>query len=304
MKIIQYRKIFFALSGIMAAGSLFALYFYGLNLGVDFRGGTITEVGYATERPVKGEMESAIISLNLGAFSVRPSGETNYIIRTHELSPEESSSLVSVLSQDGTNIPSLERSNTVGPVAGAQLQKKAIIAVSVVVIMIVLFVAFAFRKVSKPVSSWKYALATIISLAHDVLIPTGIFVLLGIFYGLEIDLLFVTGLLAILGYSVNDTIVVFDRVRENLRINEEKKMDEPFETTVGRSVTETMARSINTSLTIFIVLLVLYLVGAGATRDFVLLLMIGTVVGTYSSIFLASPLLVTFYQSRKLTNKA
>jgi preprotein translocase subunit SecF len=129
-----------------------------------------------------------------------------------------------------------------------------------------------------------------------VVIPAGIFAVLGFFYGLEIDILFVTGLLAILGYSVNDTIVVFDRVRENLQINEEKKINEPFETTVGNSITQTLGRSINTSLTIFIVLLVLYIMGAGPIRDFVLLLLIGTVAGTYSSIFLASPLLVTLYK--------
>ncbi|PJA36707.1 MAG: protein translocase subunit SecF [Candidatus Zambryskibacteria bacterium CG_4_9_14_3_um_filter_42_9] len=296
MSIIKYRKIFFIISGVMTIGSLFLLYFYGLNLGVDFRGGTITEVGYTTERPSKEGIERAVTSLGFGSFSVRPSGESNYIIRTHELSHEESSMLVSVLPQDGENMPSLERSNTVGPIAGSQLEKKALIAVSVVVIMIVLFVAFAFRKISEPVSSWKYALATIISLAHDVFIPTGIFVLLGIFYGLEIDLLFVTGLLAILGYSVNDTIVVFDRVRENLSFNHERQTNEPFENVVGRSVTETLARSINTSLTILLVLAVLYWLGSGVTQDFVLLLMIGTVVGTYSSIFLASPLLVTFYK--------
>lgn len=299
MVIIKYRKIFFALSGLMVLGSIFAFYTYGLNLGIDFRGGTITEVGYSLDYPEKREVEMALSSLELGSYSVRPSGEENYIVRTRELTSEESSLLLNTLPKDGELLPTLERSNTVGPVAGSQLQRKAMIAVSLVVFLVVLFIAFAFRKVSKPVSSWKYALATIISLAHDVVIPTGIFVILGVLYGLEIDILFVTGLLAILGYSVNDTIVVFDRVRENLRLNEERRINEPFETTVGHSITQTLARSINTSLTIFIVLAVLYFLGSGATRDFVLLLLVGTVVGTYSSIFLASPLLVSFFQWQK-----
>lgn len=299
MVIIKYRKIFFALSGLMVLGSIFAFYTYGLNLGIDFRGGTITEVGYSLEYPEKREVENALSPLGLGSYSVRPSGEENYIIRTRELTSEESSLLLNSLPKDGEALPSLERSNTVGPVAGSQLQRKAMIAVLLVVLLVVLFIAFAFRKVSKPVSSWKYALATILSLVHDVIIPTGIFILLGAFYGLEIDILFVTGLLAILGYSVNDTIVVFDRVRENLRLNEEKRINEPFETTVGHSVTQTLARSINTSLTIFIVLLALFFLGSGDTKDFVLLLLVGTVVGTYSSIFLASPLLVSFFQLQK-----
>jgi preprotein translocase subunit SecF len=165
--------------------------------------------------------------------------------------------------------------------------------------MIVLFVTFAFRKVSKPVSSWKYGFATIIALFHDVIIPTGVFVFLGHFKGIEIDLLFVTGLLAILGYSVHDTIVVFDRVRENLKVNRDTGIKEEFDITVGKSVHQTFGRSINTSLTIFITLLALYLVGSGATKDFALLLIVGIIVGTYSSIFVASPLLVTFQKLQK-----
>jgi preprotein translocase subunit SecF len=187
----------------------------------------------------------------------------------------------------------------VGPVAGVELKNKAEKAVVVVIIMIVLFVTFAFRRVSRPVASWKYGLATIIALAHDVIIPTGVFVFLGHIKGVEIDLLFVTGLLAILGYSVHDTIVVFDRVRENLRINHDTNSKEDFETTVGKAVRQTFGRSINTSLTIFITLLALYIYGSAATRDFALLLIVGVIAGTYSSIFVASPLLVTFQKWQK-----
>jgi preprotein translocase subunit SecF len=143
------------------------------------------------------------------------------------------------------------------------------------------------------VSSWKYGLATIIALAHDVIVPTGIYILMGHYLGAEIDLLFVTAILAVLGYSVHDTIVVFDRVRENLTRNYENRSTEKFEETVGRSLSQTMVRSINTSLTIFFTLLALLIFGSEATYNFSLVLLIGVMVGTYSSIFIASPLLVT-----------
>jgi len=293
MFVVSYRKVWFILSAILIALSVYAIFVYGFNLSIDFKGGTLTEVKYG-ERPTQTEVESKVSTLNLGGFSVRPSGDFNYIIRTRELSRGEGLSLIEIL-----NSPVVERQNTIGPTAGSELKSKAIKAITVVVLMIVLFVTFAFRKVSNPVSSWKYGLATIVALAHDVIIPTGIFVFLGHFMGVEIDLLFITGLLAILGYSVHDTIVVFDRVRENLRINQEENKSEEFDITVGKSVKQTFGRSINTSLTIFITLLALYLFGSTATKDFALLLIIGIIIGTYSSIFVASPLLVTFYKLQK-----
>lgn len=309
MKIVENRKIFFALSAILIVLSIFSVFTYGFNLGIDFKGGTITEVSFlpaqagGSARPDKSVIEENLNPLNLGGFSVRPSGESNYIIRTRELSLLEGQTLVEVLGN-----PKVERQNTVGPIAGVELRDKAFKAISLTILMIVLFITFAFRKVSqrvfmaksgtppKAVASWKYGLATIVALLHDILIPVGVFVFLGRFYGLEIDLLFVSGLLAILGYSVHDTIVVFDRVRENLRLNDEAKKVEEFETTVGRSIKQTLVRSINTSLTLIITLTALYFIGSGATKDFALLLIIGVIVGTYSSIFLASPILVAFHK--------
>lgn len=296
MFVVRLRKLWFLLSAILIALSIYGIVVYGFNESIDFKGGTLTEVRYNAGASLsQDEVNTKITALNLGGFSVRPSGDNDYIIRTKQLSQTDSNALISALSVNGAT-PNVERETTIGPVAGAQLKSKAVKAIVVVVIMIVLFVTFAFRKVSKPVSSWKYGLATIIALFHDVIIPTGIFVYLGHFKGVEMDLLFVTGLLAILGYSVHDTIVVFDRVRENLRLG---KSNEPFDETVGKSVTQTFGRSINTSLTIFITLLALYLFGSAATKDFSLLLMIGVIVGTYSSIFVASPLLVTFQKFQK-----
>lgn len=299
MNIVKHRKWFFTLSAILVALSLYGIFTYGFNLSIDFKGGTITEVSYTGERPDKDLITSKLQNLNLGGFSVRPSENDRYILRTRELTDEERSQLMASLTVEGGEAPTLERSNTVGPVAGAELKSKAVKAVTVVVLMIVLFITFAFRRVSKPVSSWKYGLATVVALVHDVLIPTGIFVYLGHYLGIEVDLLFVSGLLAILGYSVHDTIVVFDRVRENLSVNQTRHNTENFEETVGRSVTQTMGRSINTSLTLLITLAALYFLGSSATHDFSLLLIIGVIAGTYSSIFLASPLLVTFYKFNK-----
>lgn len=282
MFVIKYTKVWYIFSALLLTLSFWAVYQYGFNLSIDFKGGTITEVVY-TERPAKEVIESKV---NQSGASVRTSGENNYIIRTKEpLNVNLGGEII--------------RQNTIGPTAGAELQSKAVKAIAVVVVMIVLFVTFAFRKVSNPVSSWKYGLATIIALAHDVIIPTGIFVWLGLVAGYEIDLLFVTGLLAILGYSVHDTIVVFDRVRENLSINQEKNIHEEFGLTVGKSVSQTFTRSINTSLTILITLLALYIFGSTATQAFALLLIIGLIAGTYSSIFIASPLLVTFYKLQR-----
>jgi preprotein translocase subunit SecF len=301
MFVVTYRKFWFILSGILLALSAYGMITYGFNYSIDFKGGTITEVKYSGERPDKAMLEEHIKEdFTLGGFSIRPSENDRFVIRTRELSTEEKLLMKDeVVSLHGAYPASIERQNTVGPVAGEELRSKALKAIILVVIMIVLFVTYAFRKVSKPVSSWKYGLATIIALFHDVVIPTGVFIFLGHYFGHEIDLLFVTGLLAILGYSVHDTIVVFDRVRENLRINNEKGKQEDFTTTVGNSVQQTFGRSINTSLTIFITLLALYLFGGETTKDFALLLIVGVIAGTYSSIFVASPLLVTFQQLQK-----
>ena len=298
MFVVQYRKIWFIFSAILIALSAYAVFAYGFDLSIDFKGGTITEVRYDGERPDKELLEIDLKTLGIGGFSLRPSESDRYIIRTKELSEDERQGLQTLLSRNQSTF-TIERQNTIGPTAGAELKSKAIKAIAVVVVMIVLFITFAFRRVSKPVSSWKYGLATIVALAHDVIIPTGVFVLLGHFMGVEIDLLFITGLLAILGYSVHDTIVVFDRVRENLRVNAEQNLSEDFEIIVGKSVAQTFGRSINTSLTIFITLLALYLVGSPATKDFAFLLIIGIIIGTYSSIFVASPLLVTFYKLQR-----
>ena len=182
------------------------------------------------------------------------------------------------------------RFDSIGPLLGKESARKALISVVLVLVMIVLFIAFAFRKVSEPVSSWKYGVIAVIALAHDVIIPSGVFVVLGhLVPTIEVDTLFVTAILVILGFSVHDTIVVFDRVRENLKFHRR----DSFEQTVGESISQTFTRSNNTSLTVVLALIILYIVGGSATHNFTLALLIGVIVGTYSSIFIGSPLLVT-----------
>jgi len=301
MPIIKHRKLFFILSALLVLGSLAAPLIYGFHFSTDFLGGSILEVSYANkgEVPSLEAAKAQLEPLNLGEYSLRPSGDTHYVLRSRELSAPEKTSVENALSQNGKLVTKTERFNSVGPIVGESLKNKSYIAIGLVIFFIVLFITFAFRKVSEPVASWKYGLATIVALAHDVVIPTGIYVVFGHFFGAEIDLLFITALLAILGYSVHDTIVVFDRVRENLQHNLEYRVKEPFEETVGKSLSQTMARSINTSVTIFLTLLALYVIGSDATRNFAFTLLVGVVIGTYSSIFVASPFLVTLEKLQK-----
>lgn len=296
MFIVKNRKFFFVLSAVLILASFFSVWKYGFNLGIDFKGGSVLEVSYANTRPDLEFTKSELNKLGLGNYILTPSGERNFTLKSRELSPSEKVVVMSAFQKDSSNIATEERFSSVGPVVGNQLKNKAMVAIVVVLICILLFITFAFRKVSKPVASWKYGLVTIVALFHDVIIPTGFFVAWTHFQGGEIDLLFVTALLAILGYSVHDTIVVFDRVRESLRDGNGSK---PFEQTVGESVMQTMARSINTSVTVFLSLSALYFVGGETTKDFALLLLVGVVVGAYSSIFVASPLLVTLERLQK-----
>lgn len=297
MFVVNNRKFFFVLSAVLVIGSLVSIYVYGLKLGIDFRGGSLLEVSYSAQRPALEEVKPSLEKLALGNYVLSPVGDLRYSLKTRDLTPGEKTEVLSALSQNG-NTAKEERFNSIGPVVGNQLKNKALIAIGVVIICIVLFITFAFRKVSFPVPSWKYGLATIIALAHDVVIPTGVFVVWSHYHGGEIDLLFVTALLAILGYSVHDTIVVFDRVRENLR-ETHGKGKESFVETVGKSVSQTFGRSINTSLTIFLSLVALYFIGGESTKDFAFVLLVGVIAGTYSSIFVASPLLVTLEKLQK-----
>jgi preprotein translocase subunit SecF len=276
--------------------SIVAMIVWGFNYGIDFKGGSVLEVAYTTTRPSLDEAKISLSSAQVRAitkdnYSLLPIGDLGFILRTNDIKPTEKTVIENALSQNGKYALTERQFDSIGPILGQESKKKAIISISLVLIAIVLFIAFAFRKVSRPVSSWVYGLVAIIALAHDVIIPTGVFVVLGHFKNFEIDTLFVTALLVILGFSIHDTIVVFDRVRENLRHDHNGK--KPFEQIVGESISQTFTRSINTSLTVLLSLLVLYIFGSVATHNFVLALLVGITLGTYSSIFIGSSLLVT-----------
>ncbi len=303
MFIVKYRSVFYTISALILAASIAALFVWGLKPGIDFKGGSILEIEYASStRPTIESIKPAITALNLGEYSVRETGESGFIIRTKELALEEHDTLLQALSV-GVSGVSEKRFDSVGPILGKEALQKSIWSIVLVLIAIVVFITFAFRKVSEPVASWKYGLIAIIALAHDVIVPAGVFAVLGHISGVEVDTLFVTALLVILGFSVHDTIVVFDRVRENLRHNSQNKPKKTFDVIVGESINQTFVRSINTSLTTLIAIFVLYLVGAEATRHFSLALFVGILMGTYSSIFLGSPLLVTAFKLQEKKNK-
>ncbi|MFM2357747.1 MAG: hypothetical protein RJA61_484 [Candidatus Parcubacteria bacterium] len=299
MFVIKYKNFFIGLSLFFVVLALGAVVYFGLKPSIDFAGGVIVEVSYVEDRPEVQELEKDFSLLNLGSFSLRPSGENAFTLRTRTLSEAEREDVLSVFSENSTGEIVVERFNNIGPSIGEELSRKAYLALGMVVLLIVVFIAFSFRHVSRPVSSWKYGLVAVIALIHDIIIPTGVFAVLGFYLGYEIDTLFVTALLAIFGYSVSDTIVVFDRIRENLKKKEEYRGKESFGDTVGVSLSETMARSFNTSFTTFLALLALYIFGPVSTEHFALTLLVGVIAGTYSSIFLASPLLVLIERWQK-----
>jgi preprotein translocase subunit SecF len=296
MNIIRNKKIFLSISVVLVIISLAVVVVRGLDYGIEFTGGSLLEVSYE-ERPDVDDLKQSITEAGFEGAQVQAAGDNGYIVKTGPLSEEDRKALIAAASPEGEElaVASVERFNSIGPSVGKELRTKSLYALILVSLGIVFFVAYAFRKVSRPVSSWKYGLVAVVALLHDIIIPVGILTLLGT----EIDTLYVVGLLSILGLSVNDTIVVFDRIRENLQYNNDKSIAEEFDVTVGEAIKQTITRSIFTSLTLVVVLLALYLVGPAATQTLALVLLLGTLVGTYSSIFLASPLLTTLVSKNK-----
>ncbi|MBT6690736.1 protein translocase subunit SecF [Candidatus Parcubacteria bacterium] len=297
--IIEKRKVWFTFSGILVLAAIVSLLTWGLRLGIDFTGGSLLEVSYQNQRPSIQQIEESLADVDLQTVKVQPSGDREYIIRFEEIDEATHQTVVSKLGE--IQIEGLEentvvenRFESVGPVIGSELKSKAIKSIIIVLLFIVFYIAYAFRKISKPVASWKYGISAIIALTHDILIITGIFAALGYFMKMEVDSLFVTALLTILGFSIHDTIVTFDRTRENLF----KNQDKPFKEIVNISVNQTIVRSLNTSITTLFVLLAIYIFGGESIKNFVLALILGVIIGTYSSIFVASPLLVIWNRKK------
>lgn len=293
MKILKYYKVFFLLSGAFISVSILALAVFGLKLGIDFRGGTVIELAF--QQSVSAEqVRQQLQADGLDGAIVQASDDNSIIIRSKVTEKAENDKYLLGLKNNLGDYEEL-RYESIGPVIGKQLTQKAIYQLILISVAIILYIAYVFRKVTRPVSSWQFGLAAIAALIHDLLVVLGVFALLGHFYNIEVDSMFVTAMLTVLGFSVHDTIIVFDRIRENLKIYAGQTM----EFVVNHSITQTLARSLNTSLTVLLVLLALLLFGGETIRYFVLALFIGIIAGTYSSIFVASPILA-HWQNFKL----
>lgn len=301
MHLQRFQNYFFVLPAVLSFLAVASIFVWGLKPGIDLAGGSLLEVEYPNGRPEVALVQEKVNTLNYGEIRIQPAGENDLMLRQKALTEEEKQRLDDVLASFG-DIKEVQY-NSVGPSIGTELINKAWWAISLVTLSIILFIAFAFRHVSKPVSSWKYGLIAIITLMHDILIPTGLFAYLGYARGAEVGVLFIVALLTILGISINDTIVVFDRIRENLSRNEKKNRREPFADVVWHSIVQTMTRSVNTSVTVIIMLVALFVWGPESTKDFSLTLIVGMIAGTYSSIFLASPLLILAERYQKPEEK-
>lgn len=292
---LRYKKIYFVFSGVLVLGSLVCLAIFGLNPGIDFTGGSILEIEYIEERPSNQETKEALVDLDLGSILVQPTGERGVIIRMKEISEETHQQVIQKLSEN--NKIEEHRFESVGPTIGRELKQKTKVLIVVALVSVVLYIALAFRRVQRPIKSWQYGIASLVALFHDVLIPLGVFSVLGKYYGVQITIPVIAALLTVLGYSINNTVVVFDRIRENLI----KRIGVTFEETVNKSLNQTLTRCINTSLTTLLVVAAIFFWGGATLKYFALALMIGIGAGTYSSIFLVPPLLVSWLSWRRRT---
>ena len=293
-KIIQKRNIWLSISGALFVVFLAALLIWGFKYGIDFTGGSLLEVKFSGLRPSVVEVENGLAGLKLNSLIVQPVGNQDMMLKFQDTAEATHQAILIKLAAlakelDKANLMEELRFESVGPSIGAELKAKSLWAIFFALIAMLAYITYAFRKVSRPVASWKFGLSAMIAMFHDTIITMGVFAALGHYYGVEINTPFVAAVLTVLGYSVHDTIVVFDRIRENL-----PKSDLDFEGTVNTSLNQTLVRSLNTSVTVLLVLLAIIIFGGVSIRTFALALAIGIFIGTYSSIFVASPILVVW----------
>lgn len=285
MNLMKHKLAYFIFSTLLILPGLYFLLTSGLKLGIDFTGGALMEYQFQSAINIS-DLRSKITDLDVEVGQVQSSGNNTYLIRTKPLEQDQINKIKTVLLSEYPGSEELRIEN-VGPVIGNELKQKSLVALGIASLAIVFYIAFSFRKVPRPTSSWRFGISAIVALLHDVLIVVGVFAILGYFFNVEVDTLFVTAVLTIIGFSVHDTIVVFDRIRENLLKNVGKK----FSDIADVSIVQTLARSLNTSLTVVFVLLALLLFGGESIKWFVVALLIGVISGTYSSIFNATALL-------------
>lgn len=301
---IKYSKFLLIVSGALTVIALLAIAKWGLKYGIDFTGGSLMELSFSN-RPTVEQVQETLKTVVAGDSVVQRSGESDIIIRTTFLTEEQHQKVLKAFSDayaTGGNTLVEKRLETIGSSVSETLRKRAVSAIIAVNVAIILYIAYAFRKVSRPIASWKYGALAIVALVHDILIVVGVFAALGHFIGLEIETDFVLALLTVLGFSVTDTIVVYDRIRENVLL----RTASTFSETVDLALNETLMRSINTTITVLLPLFALYFLGGESIKAFALALLVGMASGTYSSIFIASPLLVYVerWQERRAAKQA
>ena len=291
MNLMKHKYWFLIFSAAILIPGIVTILVWGMKLSIDFTGGTL--LTYKFNAPINtGELKEVLDSQGAGVQVITTNSQTDYSIRTREIQSNDIDRVKNAVSAkfDGAILRSFE---TVGPVIGRETTKNAAVSLMWASIGILLYIAYAFRNIPKPYSSFRFGVSAILAMLHDAFIVLGVFSILGHFFKIEIDSLFITAMLTVIGFSVHDTIVVFDRIRENLN-KLPKQMN--FEEVVNYSIVETLSRSLATSLTVLITLLSLYLLGGESIKNFVLAMLIGIFSGTYSSIFTASPILVVWEQ--------
>lgn len=293
--VIGTRRIWYLLSLILILPGILSLIFWRLNVGIDFKGGSMQQVSFEQGRPPVDEIRQELVRLNISGLSVQTSGDKGAIIRfpnQEQPARDLGNKVLDDLKSHHEGVGETGFQSIGGSVAKSATTK-AVWAVILTSLAIILFIAWSFASVPRPASSWRFGVSAILALAHDILFVVGAFSLIGHFFPeVEVDALFITALLTILGFSVNDTIVVFDRIRENLR----RVSGKSFAEIANSSLNQTLARSLNTSMTVLIILLALLLMGGGSIRNFILALALGVAIGTYSSIFNAAPVLVSWQE--------
>ncbi len=287
MKIVKNRWFWFLFSGVLVVTAVVALATFGLKQGIDFTGGTQLSVRFE-KRPTPVDAEKAMAVFNLNTMTIQPAGDTDLIFRFKSIDEDTHQKMIKTMESTFGKVTELQY-NAIGPAVGVELRQKAVSSLVIIFLLVLAFIAWSFRKVSAPVQSWKYGTVVLASAFHDVIIPVGLFALLGKFLNWEIGTPFIAAVLTIMGYSINDTIVVLDRVRENLQ-----KTTGTFEEIVERSIQQTMLRSFNTSMTTILALLAVFFFGGESIKEFALALIVGIATGTYSSIFIIPSLLVTW----------
>ena len=298
--IISKSKYAYIFSGTLTILSVIFLFTWGLKFGIDFTGGTLMEVQFTQSVPANQELQDDLKDLDLKSLTLQPAENNSLLIRYAAENDKVNEEVFGKIQEKYSGSKQLRADFTNSSIS-KELKTNSLWAILAAIIGIMAYVAWAFRKVSRPVPSWKYGAGAVIALIHDVLITVGVFVVLGHFQGIEVGIPFIAALLTILGFSVHDTIVVYDRTRENLLKSSGK---EQFPDIVNKSLNETLVRSINTSLTVLVTLVAIYFFGGESIRDFSLALLVGIFFGTYSSIFVASALLVTSYKMQINGKKA